>query len=96
MEKELIVKWRIKESETARILDLLPSLVEKARNEEGNVFFHIYQSVDHPNELILHERYVNAEAVETHKATEHYREIVAGIIIPCLEVREVSVVRKLL
>lgn len=96
MEKELIVKWKIKESETARILELLPILTEKTKKEEGNLFYAIYQSEKDPNELILHERYVNADAVEAHKNSEHYQKIVVGEIIPYLEIREVTIVKRLL
>jgi quinol monooxygenase YgiN len=95
MEKELIIKWKIKETETPRILDLLPQLVEKSRSEKGNLSYNIYQSVDDNNVFILHERYIDAEAVELHKSSAHYQEIVAGEIIPYLEVREVSSLKKL-
>ena len=95
MEKEVFVKWKIKETETQRILELLPQLAEKSRNEKGNLAYNIYQSVDDANVLILHERYVDAEAADIHKSSAHYQEIVAGQIIPYLEVREVSSLRKL-
>jgi len=96
MEKELIVKWKIKESETARILKLLPTLVEKTKKEEGNLFYAIYQSENDANELLLHERYADADAVEAHKNSEHYQKIVVDEIIPHLEIREVTIVKRLL
>ena len=95
MEKEVIVKWKIRESETLRILGLLPALVEKTRSEEGNLFYNIYQSADDVNVLILHERYTDAVAAEAHKNSAHYQEIVAMQIVPHLEIREVSSVKKL-
>lgn len=95
MEKELIVKWKISASETPRILKLLPQMVEKTRNEQGNISYNIYQSANDVNELILHERYVDNDAVEAHKASGHYQEIVVGQIIPHLEIREVTIVNKL-
>lgn len=95
MEKELIVKWRIKESETAGILNLLPELVDKTRKEKGNILYHIYQSADNDSELFLHERYIDADALEIHKNTAHYQQIVMGRIIPNLEVREVTLLKKL-
>lgn len=95
MEKELIVKWKIAASETSRILGLLPQLVEKTRNEKGNLFYHIYQSADDLNILILHERYADQEAVETHKNSQHYLETVVAQIIPHLETRELQLVNKL-
>jgi autoinducer 2-degrading protein len=96
MERELIVKWKIRESETARILTLLPELAEKTKNEEGNLSYIIYQSENNPNELILHERYTDQDAVEAHKASEHYQRIVVNEVVPHLEIREVVIVKRLL
>jgi len=96
MEKELIVKWKIRESETARILELLPTLAENSKKEKGNLFYAIYQSENDPNELILHERYSDIEAAEAHKNSEHYQKIVVGKIIPHLEIREATIVKRLL
>lgn len=95
MEKEIIVKWKIKETETARILGLLAELEEKTRSENGNLSYNIYQSVDDANILILHERYADAAAAEAHKNSAHYQEIVATQIVPYLELREVSSLKKL-
>ena len=96
MLKEVIVKWRIKESETPRILQMLPELAEKSKAEEGNVSYAIYQSETVPNELILHECYRDAEAAEAHKKSDHYQRIVANEIIPHLQLREVTLVKRLL
>ncbi|MBD2593304.1 antibiotic biosynthesis monooxygenase [Nostoc sp. MBR 210] len=95
MEKIIIVKWRIKESETSRILKLLPELAEKTRSEEGNISYMIYQSENDPCELILCEHYTDTTAAESHRQSEHYKRIVAEEIIPYLESREVISVKKL-
>ncbi|MBD2518281.1 antibiotic biosynthesis monooxygenase [Nostoc sp. FACHB-973] len=95
MEKIVIVKWRILESETSRILKLLPELAEKTRSEEGNISYTIYQSESDPCELILCEHYTDTAAAESHKRSEHYKRIVAEEIIPHLEAREVILVKKL-
>ncbi len=95
MKREVIVKWKIKASETARILELLPEMAEKSRAEAGNISYAIYQSETDPNELILHECYVDAEAVEAHRNTDHYQRIVAAEVLPHLELREVTFVRPL-
>ncbi|ACU62232.1 putative quinol monooxygenase [Chitinophaga pinensis] len=96
MEREIIVKWKIKASATQEILALLPALAEQSKHEPGNLGYHIYQSESDPNELILHERYVDADAAEAHRNSAHYQEIVVGKVVPHLEVREVIIVKKLL
>lgn len=95
MKKTVIVKWRIKEPETIRILKMLPELVEKSRGEPGTVSFTIYQSENDPNEFILHEEYIDSAAAETHRQSDHYQRIVANQIIPHLALREVMPVKKL-
>jgi autoinducer 2-degrading protein len=96
MEKELIVRWTIRESETSRILDLLPQLAADTKNEKGNLAYSIYQATDNANVLILHERYADQEALEFHKNSTHYKEVVVAQIIPYLENREVQLLTKLL
>jgi quinol monooxygenase YgiN len=96
MNIEFIVKWKIKESETDRILKMLPELAEKSKKEKGNVSYAIYQSDSADNELILHEQYTDVDAVEAHKQSVHYQTIIVNEIIPHLTLREVMRVRKLL
>jgi quinol monooxygenase YgiN len=96
MEKELFVKWKIKSTETARILKLLPTLARQTRNEPRNISYSIYQASSDPNEFLLHERYADEHAADSHRNSEHYQRIVVAEIIPHLEVREVTVVNKLL
>jgi quinol monooxygenase YgiN len=96
MQKELIVKWKIKETETDSILKLLPELAEKTKAEPGNITYNIFQSEGDKNEFILHERYQSEEALEAHKSSAHYQGIVVGQIIPHLELREVLFVKKVL
>ena len=95
MKKELIVKWKVKESALPEVMDLLPSLTAKSKAEAGNIFYTIYQSDSDPTELILHECYESEEALKAHKSADHYQELVVGKIIPQLIKREVSIVSKL-
>jgi quinol monooxygenase YgiN len=95
MKTMVIVKWRIKEPETTRILKMLPELVEKSRKEKGNVSYYIYQSEINPSELILHEEYASAAAAESHKQSEHYQRIVLNQVVSHLASREVTPVKQL-
>jgi len=95
MEKIVIAFWRIKESEAEKIFHLLPDLVNKTRGEAGNISYVIYQAEGNPCDLILHEEYINAEAVEAHKNSDHYKQIVVDQILPHLELRDVQLVTRL-
>lgn len=96
MEKEIIAIWKVRPTETERILALLPDLAAQTRSEEGNIFYSVYRSETDPNELILHECYADEHAANAHRKSEHYQNIVVAEIIPCLESRSVTVVKKLL
>ena len=96
MEKELIVKWTIRKSETSRILGLLPQLAAETKNEKGNLGYSIYQAADNANVLILHERYTDQDALDFHKNSAHYQHTVVAQIIPFLENREVQMLSKLI
>ena len=96
MEKEIIVKWKIRQSERTRILELLPDLANKSRAEEGNTLYNVYQSDADPSVIILHERYKDDRAAEAHRQSAHYKAIVTNEIIPHLEMREVDNVKRLI
>jgi quinol monooxygenase YgiN len=96
MERELIVKWIIKEDKTPEVLTLLAEVAAKSQAEPGNLLYAAYQSETSPNEIILHERYASEAALEAHKNSGHYQAIVAGKIIPNLITRELVFVKKIL
>ncbi|WP_425613557.1 putative quinol monooxygenase [Anatilimnocola sp. NA78] len=95
MERAVIVKWIIKPAEVERILALLPELAEKTRAEKGNLHYAVYQSDADPSELFLVEKYVDADAADAHRQSEHYQRLVATGILPHLAVREVTCVKAL-
>lgn len=91
----IFAKWQVKNGELQTVLDLLPSLIEKSKNEEGNLFYKIYQDNSEPNTLILNESYRDMASIESHKNSDHYQEIAIKQIIPLLENREVILASKL-
>lgn len=91
----IFAKWQVKDGELQTVLDLLPSLIEKSRNEEGNLFYKIYQDNAEPNTLMLSESYRDMASIESHKNSDHYQGIAVKQIIPLLENREVVLASEL-
>ncbi len=91
----IFAKWQVKNGELQTVLDLLPSLIEKSKNEESNLFYKIYQDNSEPNTLILNESYKDMASVESHKNSDHYQNIAVKQIIPLLENREVILASEL-
>jgi autoinducer 2-degrading protein len=82
-------KWQVKEGKLDSVLQILKEVSKKSSEEEGNLFYKIHQNKADENILILFEGYQNESALEFHKNSEHYQNLVAKQIIPLLENREV-------
>src|SRR5687768_12201879 len=84
----LFAKWKVKEGQLNNVLPLLPELAEKSRAEEGNLFYKLHQSNSDQHTLMLYEGYADANAVEAHRNSKHFQELVLVKIVPILESRE--------
>lgn len=85
-------KWQIKEGKLDEVLKILKEAFKKSSEEEGNLFYKIHQNKTDENTLILFEGYENESALEFHKNSEHYQNLVAKQIVPLLENREVILI----
>ena len=95
MKTTIFVKWILEASGAARVLALLPELAAKTRSEPGNLLYDVYQSEREPREILLHEQYVDADALAAHRQSEHYESLVVKGIMPHLEQRELMMMKKL-
>ncbi|WP_052890404.1 putative quinol monooxygenase [Thermogemmatispora carboxidivorans] len=59
-----------------------------AASEPGCLLYHACRSQEHPDQFLLYEQYVDEAALQQHRETEHYRQLVEGTILPLLEKRE--------
>ena len=82
-------KWQVKEGKLDAVLEIMKEAAQKSSVEKGNLFYKIHQSQTDQNTLILFEGYENESALEFHKNSEHYQNLVAKQIVPLLENREV-------
>lgn len=82
-------KWQVKEGKLDAVLQIMKEAAQKSAEEQGNLFYKINQSKTDENTLILFEGYENESAVEFHRNSEHYQNLVVKQIIPLMENREV-------
>jgi quinol monooxygenase YgiN len=88
-----------KNGKRKELLDILVSLVEPARKEEGNISYTLCASTDNPNEFLLYEDWINKEYFDKHyESPKSYRdrEAVSGLLVRPLQIKTyVSVNNKL-
>lgn len=91
----LFAKWQLKKDSMQAVLQLIPELMDKTRQEAGNLQYNIYQSMADANQLVLFEAYKDNESLETHRNSEHFQSIVINQIVPLLENRELVLASEL-
>lgn len=91
----VIAKWQVKEGQVDTVLELLKTVVSESTKEAGNLFYKIHQGKQDVNTLVLYEGYVDDAAVDAHRQSAHFQEVVVGKIVPLLENREVVVTSQL-
>jgi quinol monooxygenase YgiN len=89
-EIQIIARYTVSAGKEAEVLGLLSTLAAAARAEPGNRAFTVYRQVDADREVVLLERYASAAALDEHRATRHFKDLVLERIVPLLDRREVE------
>lgn len=89
-------KWQVKEEHLQEVLNILPELVQNSANENGNLFYKIFQSLSDTHTLLLFEGYKDESALDEHRGSEHFKDVVIKQIIPLLKQREVVITNEIL
>jgi quinol monooxygenase YgiN len=89
----VVARWRMAPETVPEVLALVASLREQSLAEPGCQGYEAFQSVGVPGELLLLERYADQAAIESHRASVHYQELVVQRILPLLAGRQVELLR---
>ena len=84
----VFAKWQVKEGKLDLVLKLLAEVAQKSTEEKGNLFYKVHQSNSDVNTLLLFEGYANEAAVEEHRNSANFQNLVIGKIVAALENRE--------
>jgi quinol monooxygenase YgiN len=90
-ELQVIARYTVSAGKEDEVLALLSTLAAAARSEPGNRAFTVYRQVDADREVVLLERYASATALDDHRATAHFKDLVLERIVPLLDRREVEI-----
>lgn len=87
-------RWQPASGAHGEVLALIAELRPKSLAEPGCLAYEVYQSVDVPRSILLVERYRDQAALEAHKQSAHYQELVVGRVLPLLTDRRVELLQQ--
>lgn len=87
----LIARWYAKEGTEDEVAGILPLIAEKSRAEPGCLTYRPVRSTTNGREFALFEEYADESALEHHRCSAHFRDLVLEKVVPLLEEREVGV-----
>ncbi|WP_406279574.1 putative quinol monooxygenase [Embleya sp. NBC_00896] len=86
----VVARYRTNPDAQDEVLGLLDEMARRSIEEPGCRGYRVHQGTEDPRVVVLYEEY-DAEADFTaHCASEHFREIVLGKVVPLLESRDVA------
>lgn len=74
---------------------LLQAAAAVREHEPGNLLYLVHQDAADPTHFLVYEQYADQAALEAHRDSAHYQELVVGKIVPLLAQRQVTFFRLL-
>ncbi len=73
MKKLIAAKIQVKPGKLQEFIPFIQDIVEKSREESGNISYTFYQDLFEENALLVFEEWKNQAAIDFHFSTEHFR-----------------------
>lgn len=85
----LVAKYHVKEGHVDDVIDALREMAPLVAEHEPKCSqYSASRSTENPNLILLYEQYTDMAAVEAHRGTPHFNEIIEGRVVPLLDKRE--------
>jgi quinol monooxygenase YgiN len=81
----LVAYFSVKPENLDRVLDLCRQLVEQTRREPGCLTYVAHQRLDDPLQFCFYEAYQDEQAIEAHRASLHYAQLVTNGLFRLIE-----------
>lgn len=89
----VIARWQALPGRADSVLALVAALREQSLAEAGCLGYEVFRGATDDDAILLLERYRDHPAIEAHRATSHYRELLVERILPLLASRQVELLR---
>ena len=87
--RALLARYHVAEGNEDLVEQTLRRMAEAVgRDEPACLVYRAARSIDEPNVFVLYEEYEDEMAMLAHRETQHFRDLVEGVIVPALTSRE--------
>lgn len=88
--------YQVEEENLPVVLELLRRVQSLSVLEKGCIYYQAHQTTEEPGEIFLYEIYENEKALNQHRLSQHFQEIVVQQIVPLLQSRNVSILKPII
>jgi len=85
----VVARYRTLADTQDRVLALLDDMARQSLAEPGCRGYRVHQGAQDPRDIVLYEEYDSEADFTAHCASDHFRELVLGGVVPLLESRDV-------
>ncbi len=80
MKKNVIARFKVKESDEQQFVDYAQELIKQTRKEQGCLYYKFFKEVtDDKNVFLFYEIFENDEALEIHKNSKYLSEFLDNV-----------------
>jgi autoinducer 2-degrading protein len=85
----LLARYTVQPGQTDKVIECLKEMAEKMKDTEpGCKVYRVHRPTDQSDTIVLYETYEDEEALEFHRNTSHFKEIIEGKVVPLLVRRD--------
>ncbi len=92
---KIVATQKVKADKIEEFRAAAKELIKRSREEEGNVFYGLHQSLKDPTVLAFIECWKDQAAIEAHNATEHFKAALPKLGALCEAPGEVTLYNEL-
>lgn len=87
----ILAEYRAAPGREDQVTAAVTEMVSATRAEQGCLEYQAQRDPDQPGRVLLYERYADQAALDAHRASAHFQQLVLGTIVPAVTDRTVTV-----
>lgn len=94
---KVVAKSIVRQDKIDEFKKVVDELIEGTRQEDGVIFYELYQDLENPQVLTFIEEWESKEALEAHMQTDHFQKIVPqlnSLLIEGMDESEVNIYKQ--